>query len=122
MPIPALRLLSVDLARHWLMALIISVLTVFAASYFYFTATHHHLAADGVVADKTASAINEFSPRPSILSYAGGFVNSKLALAAKSRVAALMIAVTIACLLLRAARDGSSSLLRVRRPRADYGS
>lgn len=40
MPICALRLLSMHLAQHWLMALIISMLTVFAASYFYFTTTH----------------------------------------------------------------------------------
>lgn len=32
-----LRLLPVSLARHWLQTLIVSVLAVFAASYFYFT-------------------------------------------------------------------------------------
>ena len=74
----------------------------------------HHLVADGVVAGETANAINESSPRPSILSYAFGFVNSRLAVSAKLCVAALMIAVTIICLLLRAARAGSSSLLRIR--------
>ncbi len=35
-----LRLLSVSLARHWLQTLIVSVLAVFAASYFYFTSVH----------------------------------------------------------------------------------
>src|ERR1700683_239824 len=40
MPVPALRSLSVRLARSWLLALIISMLAVFAASYFYFTSTH----------------------------------------------------------------------------------
>jgi peptidoglycan hydrolase-like protein with peptidoglycan-binding domain len=35
-----LRLLSVGLARHWLQTLIVSVLAVFAASYFYFTSAH----------------------------------------------------------------------------------
>jgi hypothetical protein len=168
----ALRLLSIRLARHWLLTLIISILAVFAASYFYFTTTHalesfdtgscapltldssgkcvsslqellnvdqpyplvavdgyfgqqtqqaviefqttHHLAVDGVVAGETANAINESSPRPSILSYAVGFVNSRLAVSAELCVVALMIAVTIICLLLRAARSGSSGLLRIR--------
>jgi hypothetical protein len=172
MSVRTLRLLSIHLARHWLLTLIISILAVFAASYFYFTTTHalesfnarsctplaldssgkcvsslqellnanqpyppiavdgyfgqqtqqaviefqsaHNLATDGVVADKTAGAINESSPRPSILSYAVGFVNSQLAVSAKLFVVALMIAVTIVCLLLRAARAGSSSLLRIR--------
>src|ERR1700727_2146572 len=41
-------------------------------------------------------------------------LNSQLALSAKLCVAALMIAVTIICLLLRAARAGSNSLLRIR--------
>jgi hypothetical protein len=178
MPIFALRLLAIYLARHWLMTLVISMLAVFAASYFYFTATHalesfdsescmplalnvpgqskscvsslqslldddqsypvvspdgyfgaqtyravlefqdaHHLTADGVVAEKTSDAINEFSPRPSVLSYAAGFANSKLTLTAKFTVAALMIAVIIACLWLRAAaRDGPTGLVRVRIP------
>ena len=168
----ALRLLSIRLARHWLLTLIVSILAVFAASYFCFTTTHalesfdtgsctpltldssgkcvaslqallnddqpylsipvdgyfgqqtqqavidfqavHHLAMDGVVAGETARAINESSPRPSILSYAAGFVNSRLALSAKLCVTALMMAVTIICLLLRAVRAGSSSLLRIR--------
>jgi hypothetical protein len=35
-----LRLLSVSLAQHWLQTLIVSVLAVFAASYFYFTSVH----------------------------------------------------------------------------------
>jgi peptidoglycan hydrolase-like protein with peptidoglycan-binding domain len=35
-----LRLLSVSLARHWLQTLIVSVLAVFAASYFYLTNVH----------------------------------------------------------------------------------
>ena len=35
-----LRLLSVSLAQHWLQTLIVSVLAVFAASYFYFTNVH----------------------------------------------------------------------------------
>jgi hypothetical protein len=74
----------------------------------------YHLAVDGDVASQTAAAINEVSPRPSILSYAAGFVNSQLTLTAKLCVAALMIAVTIICLLLQAARAGSSSLLRIR--------
>ena len=172
MSVRALLLLSIHLARHWLLTLIISALAVFTASYFYFTTTHalesfdtgsctpltlgssgkcvsslqellnadrpypsiavdtyfgqqtqqaviefqsaHHLAADGVVASETANAINKSSPRPSILSYAAGFVNSRLAVPAKLCVAALMIAVAIMCLLLRAARTGSSSLLRIR--------
>jgi len=172
MSVRALRLLSIHLARHWLLTLIISMSAVFAASYFYFTTTHalesfdtgsctpltldysgkcvsslqellnadqpypsitvdgyfgqqtqqaviefqsaHHLAVDGVVAGETADAINESSPRPSILSYAVGFVNPRLAVSAKLCVAALMIAVTIICLLLRAARAGSSRLLRIR--------
>jgi hypothetical protein len=74
----------------------------------------HELTADGVVAGQTAYAINKFSPRPGVLSYAAGFASSKLALSAKLCVAALMIAVTIICLLLRAARAGSGSLLRIR--------
>ncbi len=163
---------ALPLARYWLLTLIVSILAVFAASYFYFTAIHalesfdtgsctplalgssgkcvsslqallnrnqpypaiavdsyfgprtqqaviefqstYHLAVDGDVASQTAGAINEFSPRPSILSYVAGFVNSQLALSAKLCVAALMIAVTIICLLLRAAYAGSSSLLRIR--------
>ena len=177
MPIRAARLLVMCLARHWLMALVISMLTVFAASYFYFTATHalesfsescmpmkldrpdqskgcvsslqsllnddraypeihvdgyfggktktaviafqdaHHLTPDGVVAAQTASVINLSSPRPSMLSYAAGFVNGKLAMTAKLSVAALMVAVTIACLMLRsAARVGATGLVRVRFP------
>ena len=74
----------------------------------------HDLPVDGIVGSKTAWAINEFSPRPSILSYAGGFVNSKLSLSVKMCVAALMMAVAIICLLLRAARTGSGGLLRIR--------
>jgi|HubBroStandDraft_6_1064221.scaffolds.fasta_scaffold923923_1 hypothetical protein len=35
-----LRLLSINLARHWLQTLIVSVLAVFAASYFYFMSVH----------------------------------------------------------------------------------
>jgi hypothetical protein len=35
-----LRLLSVSLARHWLQALMVSVLAVFPASHFYFTSVH----------------------------------------------------------------------------------
>jgi peptidoglycan hydrolase-like protein with peptidoglycan-binding domain len=35
-----LRLLSVSLAQHWLQTLIVSVLAVFAASYFYLTNVH----------------------------------------------------------------------------------
>jgi len=74
----------------------------------------HHLTADGVVGVATANAINEFSPQPSILSYAAGFVNSQLTLPTKLCVAILTIFVTIICLLLRAARAGSSRLLRIR--------
>ena len=173
MSVPVLRLPSIRLARHWLLTLIVSMLAVFAASYFYFTAIHafevfdtgsctpltldsppgkcvsslqellnderpypeifvddkfgqqtqqavmdfqsaHHLAADGVVGDETANAINEFAPQPSILSYAAGFVNSRLTLPAKLCVAILMVFVTIMCLLLRAARAASSSPLRIR--------
>jgi hypothetical protein len=172
MPVHALRLLSMRLARRWLLTLIVSMLSMLAASYFYFTTMHalesfdtgscaplalgssgkcvsslqtllnnnqpyptidvdgyfgqqtqqaamefqsaHHLAMDGVVAGQTADAINKFSPRPSILSYAAGFVNSKLALTAKLCVGALIITVTIMCLLLRAAHTGSSRLLRIR--------
>jgi Putative peptidoglycan binding domain len=171
----ALRLLPVYLARRWVLTLVVSILTVFTASYFYFTAVHalesfdtesctpltldsppgecvaslqallnddlpypypaiavdgnfgnhteeaviefqsvHHLAVDGIVGGKTADAINEFSPRPSILSYASGFVDTRLALQAKLCVAACTIAVTIMCLLLRAARSGDSSLIRIR--------
>jgi Putative peptidoglycan binding domain len=167
-----LRLLSIHLARRWLLTLIVSELAVFAASYFYFTTTHalesldtascipltvgstgkcvsrvqvllnedlryraasvdgsfgkqtrqavikfqsaHHLAKDGRVGSMTASAINESSPRPTILGYAAGFVNSTLALSARLSVAVLMIIVMITCLLLRAARAGSIRLLRIR--------
>ena len=172
MSVRALRALSIHLARHWLLTLIISMSAIFAASYFYFTTTHslesfdtgsctplsldysgkcvsslqellnterpyslisvdgyfgeqteqdvaefqsaHHLAVDGVVAGETANALNESSPRPGILSYAGGFANSRLAVSAKLCVAALLVAVTIICLLLRAARAGSSRLIRIR--------
>jgi Putative peptidoglycan binding domain len=168
-----LRLLSISLARRWLLTLIVSELAVFAGSYFYFTAMHalesfdtgscipltldsssaecvsslqallnddhlystisidgyfdrptmeavivfqsaHHLTVDGIVGSQTAEAINEFSPRPSALSYADGFVNSKLSLSVKLCVAALMMAVTIICLLLRAARIGPGSRIRIR--------
>jgi len=74
----------------------------------------HYLAADGVVGSETASAINEFSPRPGILSYASGFVNTRLALSAKLCVAACLVAVTLMCLLLRAARTGYGRLIRIR--------
>lgn len=168
----ALNLLSIRLARHWLLTLIVSLLAVFATSYFYFTSVHalesfdtgsctpltldssgpcvarlqvllnddqaypavvadgsfgpqteqavidfqsaNHLSADGVVAGETANAINELAPRPGIFSYVAGFVNSQLALSAKLMVAAFMVAVAIVCLLLRAARAGVSSLLRIR--------
>jgi len=163
---------ALPLGRHWLLTLIVSILAVFAVSYFYFTAIHalesfdtgsctplalgssgkcvsslqallnrnqpypaiavdgdfgpqtqqaviefqsaYHLAVDGDVASQTAAAINEFSPRPGILSYVAGFVNSQLALSAKLCVAALMTAVTIVCLLLRATHAGFSSLLLIR--------
>jgi hypothetical protein len=172
MSVRTLRVLSIHLVRHWLLTLIISILAVFAASYFYFTTTHalesfdtgscipltldssgqcvsslqellnadqayppiavdgsfgpetmqavirfqsvHRLTMDGVVAEETADAINESSPRPSILSYAAGFANSRLAPSAKLCVAALMAAATIACLLLRAAYAGSSRRLVIR--------
>ena len=48
----------------------------------------YHLAVDGDVASQTAAAINDISPRPSILSYAAGFANSQLILIAKLCVAA----------------------------------
>lgn len=172
MSVGSFRVLSIYLARRWLLTLIISILAVFTASYFYFTTIHtlesfdtasctpvsldssgkcvsnlqsllndnqpyppiavdgyfgqqteqaviefqsaHHLTVDGVVAGETANAINEFSSRPSVLSYTTGFANSKLPLSAKLCVAALIIALTIICLLLRAARAGSSRLLRIR--------
>jgi hypothetical protein len=72
----------------------------------------HGLTPDGVVASKTASAINAFSPRPTMLSYAAGFANSKLIPTAKLCVWALVIAVTIGCFLLRAVGDRTSRLPR----------
>jgi hypothetical protein len=74
----------------------------------------HHLTKDGKVGSKTASAINQFSPRPSMLSYAAGFANSKLALSAKLCLTALAAAMVIICLLLRAARAGPNRMLRIR--------
>jgi Putative peptidoglycan binding domain len=173
MSVRALRQLSVYFARHWLLTLVVSVLTVLAASYLYFTAVHalesfdtesctpltldsppgecvaslqallnddlpspgiavdgyfgsgteqaviefqssHNLMADGIVAGQTADAINEFSPRPNVFSYLSGFASARLSLLDKLGVAACLIAVTIMCLLLRAARTGRSSLIRIR--------
>jgi hypothetical protein len=68
------------------------------------------------VADKTANAINDFSPWPSPLSYAAAFTNSKLPVTAKLSVADVTIAVAIGCLLPRAAWDRPSSRLRFRLP------
>ena len=109
MPVRALRLLSIRLARRWLLTFIVSILTVFAASYFYFTTMH------------ALESFDTGSCTPLTLNSSGKCVsglqtllNSQLALSAKLCVAALMIAVTIICLLLRAARAGSDSLLRIR--------
>lgn len=74
----------------------------------------YHLTVDGDVASQTAAAINRVSPRPGILSYAAGFASSRLTAVAKLCVVSLLLAVTIICILLRAARAGSSRLLRIR--------
>ncbi len=74
----------------------------------------HHLTPDGKVGIETADAINKYSPRPDIISYTTGFLNSKLTLPAKLCVAAVEIAVAIICLLLKAAGTGTGRLLGIR--------
>ncbi len=173
MAVPISPLASARHLRRWLLTLIVSILAVFVASYFYFTAIHafevfdtgsctpldhtsppgkcvsslqkllnddrpypkiaidghfgvqtkdavmnfqyiHQLAVDGVVADETASALNEFSPRPGILTYAAGFTSSRLAMPAKLWAAILLTFVIIICLVLRGACAGYSGVIRVR--------
>ncbi len=76
--------------------------------------SEHGLTADGIVGNDTASAINTFTPQPSILGYLQAFTNSELILPAKLCVAALVIIVAFICLLLRAALTGSARMLRIR--------
>jgi Putative peptidoglycan binding domain len=81
--------------------------------------SNHQLTADGIVATETGNALNEFSPRPSIFSYASGFFSSRLSSSARLCVTALMATSLIMTLVLKTAHR-YSPVFGIRRFRVGF--
>jgi hypothetical protein len=79
----------------------------------------HQLTVDGIVATETANALNNFSPRPSIFSYASSFFSSRLSWSARLCVMALMATVLTTTVLLKTAHR-YSPIFGIRRFRVGF--